>query len=158
MESAHRKLDYGTPTNDDEVMLPPHDRDTDVQDFPDTDFRDRQTLLDTQREDWLLKTEPLHGARPRQPGREHPPVIEDRPPLEATGGCRGPETGSGPYVVTRTADLDGRGSDNTTERESSDGRKSGFTTEVGGVQPLSLRVHHTGCKQYLFVFREPFTR
>ena len=86
MESDHRKLDYGTPTDDDEITLPPHDRDTEVQDLPDTDVRDRQTLLDTQREDWLLKTEPLHGTRLRQPGREHPPVIEDRPPLEATGG------------------------------------------------------------------------
>ena len=47
MESGHRKLDYGTPTDDDEVTLPPHDRDSEVQDFPDTDFRDRQTLLDT---------------------------------------------------------------------------------------------------------------
>ena len=63
-ESGHRKLDYGTPTDDDEVTLPPHDRDTEVQDFPDTDIRDRHNLLDTQREDWLLKTEPLHGARP----------------------------------------------------------------------------------------------
>ena len=126
MESSHRKLDYGTPTDDDEVTLLPHDRATEVQDFPDTDIRDRQTLLDTQREDWLLKTEPLHGARSRQPGREHPPVIEDRPPLEATGGVD---------VVTGTADLDGRGSDNTAERGSSDGRKSGFTTEGGGGRP-----------------------
>ena len=45
-ESGHRKLDYGT--DGDEVTLPPHDRDTEVQDFPDTDIRDRQTLLDTQ--------------------------------------------------------------------------------------------------------------
>ena len=33
--------------------------------------------------------EPLHGARPRQTGRERPPVTEDRPPLEATGGVDG---------------------------------------------------------------------
>ena len=46
-------------------------------------------MLDTQREDWLLQTEPLHGARPRQTGRERPPVMEDRPPLEATGGVDG---------------------------------------------------------------------
>ena len=49
MESGHRKLDYGTPTDDDEVMLPPHDRVTEIQDFPDTDIRDRQTSFDTQR-------------------------------------------------------------------------------------------------------------
>ena len=93
--------------DDEEVMLHPHDRATEVHDFPDTDIRDRQTLFDAQREDWLLQTEPLHGARPRQPGREHPPV------------------------VTGTAGLDGRGSDNTTERGSSDCRKSRFTTEGG---------------------------
>ena len=28
MESGHRKLDYGTPTDDEEVTLPPHDRAT----------------------------------------------------------------------------------------------------------------------------------
>ena len=60
-----------------------------VLDFPDTDIRDRQTLIDTQREDWLMQTEPLHGARPRQPGRERPPVIEDRPLLDAAGGVDG---------------------------------------------------------------------
>ena len=48
-------------------------------------------------------------------------------------GCRWPETRPGPYVVTGTADLDG--SDNTTERGSSDCRKSGFTTEGGGGHP-----------------------
>ena len=33
-----------------------------VPDFPDIDIRDEQTLSNTQREDWLLPTEPLHGA------------------------------------------------------------------------------------------------
>ena len=98
MESGHRKLDYGTPTDDDEVTIPPHDRATEVQNFPDTDIRDRQTLFDTQREDWLLQKEPLHGARPRQPGREHPPVIEDRPPLEATGGVDGRKPDQAPML------------------------------------------------------------
>ena len=67
MESGHRNLDYGTPTDDDEVTLPPHDRDTEVQDFPDTDFRDRQTLLDTQREDRLLKQSPCMGLAQDSP-------------------------------------------------------------------------------------------
>ena len=89
MESGHRKLDYGTPTDDEEVTLPPHNRDIEVPDIPDAYIRDRQAILDTQREDWLLQTEPLHGARPIQTGRERPPVIEDRPPLEATGGVDG---------------------------------------------------------------------
>ena len=98
MESGHRKLDYGTPTDDDEVTLPPHDRAKEVPDFPDTDIRDRQTLLDTQREDWLLPTEPLHGPCPRQAGRERPSVIEDRPPLEATGGVIGRKPDQTPLV------------------------------------------------------------
>ena len=89
MESGHRKLDYKISTDDEEVTLPPHNRDMEVPDNPDTDIRDRQAMSDTQREDWLLQTEPLHGARPRQTGRERPPVIEDRPPLEATGGVGG---------------------------------------------------------------------
>ena len=98
MESGHRKLDYGTPTDDEEVTLPPHNRVTAVSDIPDINIRDRQTMSDTQREDWLLQTESLHGARPRETGRERPPVIEDRLLLEATGGGGGggrwPEAGS----------------------------------------------------------------
>ena len=39
------------------------------------DIRDDQ-LENTQRKDWLLPTEPMHGARPRQTGRERPPVID----------------------------------------------------------------------------------
>ena len=89
MESGHRKLDYRTSTDDEEVTLPPHNRDTEVPDIPDTDIHDRQAMTDTQREDWLLQTELLHGARPRQTGSESHPVIEDRPPLEATGGVGG---------------------------------------------------------------------
>ena len=71
----------------------------------------------TQREDWLLQTEPLHGARPRA----CPPVINDRSgglDLEAAG-CGGPEDGSkrnlGPSAVSRMTDLTGRGGDDTTE-------------------------------------------
>ena len=75
MESGYGNLDFGTPTDDEEVTIPPHDRIKEVPDFPDTDIRDEQTLSNTQREDWLLPTEPLHGARPLQTGRERPPVI-----------------------------------------------------------------------------------
>ena len=50
-------------------------------------------------------------------------------------GCRWPEARPGPSVVAGTADLDGRGGDNTTERGLSDRRKSGFTTEGGGGRP-----------------------
>ena len=58
MKSSHRKFDFET--DDDEVTLPPHDRATEVLSFPDTDIRDRQTLFETQREDWLIQTEQLH--------------------------------------------------------------------------------------------------
>ena len=60
-----------------------------VPNNPGTDIRDRQAMSDTQREDWLLQMEPLHGARPRQTDRECPLVIDDRSgvsDLEATGG------------------------------------------------------------------------
>ena len=42
-------------------------------------------MSNTQREDWLLPTEPMHGARPRQTGRERPPVI-DNPALRDAAG------------------------------------------------------------------------
>ena len=90
IESDHGNLDYGTPTDDEEVTIPPHDRIKEVPDFPDTDIRDKQTLSNTQREDWLLPTEPLHGARPRQTGRERPSVIDHlwKPQGVLTAGSR----------------------------------------------------------------------
>ena len=48
--------------------------------------------MDTQRDDWLLKTEPLQGARPKWNKGERPPAITDRTgvlDLEATGGVGG---------------------------------------------------------------------
>ena len=48
-----------------------------VPDILNSDIRDEQTLSNTQREDWLLPTEPMHGARPRLTGRERPPVIDN---------------------------------------------------------------------------------
>ena len=98
VESGYKEFDFETPTDDDEVTLPPHDRATEILDFPDTDMRDRQTVFDTQQEDWLLQTEPLHGVRPRQPGRERPPVIEDQPLLEAAGGVDGRKPDQAPLL------------------------------------------------------------
>ena len=89
MEADHRKLDCRIFTDDEEITLLPHKRDTEVPDNPDTDIRDRPDMSDTQREDWLLQMEPLHGARPRQTDRERPPVIDDRSgvlDLEVAGG------------------------------------------------------------------------
>ena len=68
-------------------MIPSQDRNRKILDFPDIDIRDEQTLSNTQQEDWLLPNEPMHGARPRQTGREGPSVIDNRPPMDATGGA-----------------------------------------------------------------------
>ena len=87
-------MDFGTPTDDEEVTIPSHDRIKEVPDFPDIDIRDEQTLSNTQREDWLLPTE----ARPRHTGRERPPVIENRLSMEATGGAASRKPGRAPLL------------------------------------------------------------
>ena len=84
-ESEDGKVESETPTDDEEIMIPSQDRHRETSDFSDIDIRNEQTLANTQREDWLLPTEPLHGARPRQTGRECPPAIDNRSPMEATG-------------------------------------------------------------------------
>ena len=86
-ESEDGTVEPGTPTDDEEITIPSQDRNRKILDFPDNDIRDGQTLSNTQREDWLLPNEPMHGARPRQTGREGPPVIDNRPPMDATGGA-----------------------------------------------------------------------
>ena len=154
METGHRKLDYRISTDDEEATIPPHNRDN-----PDTDIRDRQAMSDTQRKDWLLQTEPLHGARPRQTGRERPPVIEDQPPLEAAGG-----------VGDRMVDHNGiqaprlplkrqilMEEEVTTPPRGGGGRPAtepqGLPPRGGGVRPLSLRVHRELCLKILIVVR-----
>ena len=156
MESGHRKLDYWSPTDDEEVTLPPHNRATEVPDIPDTDIRDRQAMSDTQQEDRLLQMEPLHGACPRQTGRERPPVIEDRPLLEATGGVDGrrldhngiqaPLLSPGRQILMEEeVTTPPRGSRPAVENQGLPPR--------GAVRSLSLRVHHAGCEQCLKFLR-----
>ena len=53
-----------TPSDDEEIIIPSQER----EDLRKVDIRGEQ-LENTQREDWLLPTEPRHGARPRQTGR-----------------------------------------------------------------------------------------
>ena len=110
MESEDGSVEFDTPTDDEEITIPWQDKYRNVPDIPDSDIRDEQTLSNTQREDWLLPTEPMHGARPRQTGRDRPPV---------TQGCCGkyccPESESDFPVVARTADFDGRGGIHTAE-------------------------------------------
>ena len=48
-ESEYGNVDFGTPTDDEEVMIPSQDRNKEVPDFPDIDIRDEQTLSNTQR-------------------------------------------------------------------------------------------------------------
>ena len=89
MESEDGSVEFETLTDDEEVTIPSQDKYKKVPDIPSSDIRDEQTLSNTQREDWLLPTEPMHGAHPRQTGREHPPVI-DNPALRDAAGipCR----------------------------------------------------------------------
>ena len=77
-ESEDGTVGSGTLTDDEEVTIPSLDRNREILDFPDNDIRDEQTLSNTQQEDWLLPKEPMHAARPRQAGREGPPVLDNR--------------------------------------------------------------------------------
>ena len=89
LDADHQRLDYKNFIEDEEVTLIHHRRDMDVPDNPGLDVRDGPDTSDTQREDWLLQTEPLHGARPRRTARERPPLIDDHTgvmDLEAAGG------------------------------------------------------------------------
>ena len=61
-----------TPSDDEEITIPTQER----EDLRKIYIRGEQ-LENTQREDWLLPTEPRHGACPRQTGAEHPPATED---------------------------------------------------------------------------------
>ena len=77
MEADHRRLDYRIFTDDEEIMLLPHKRDTEVPDNPGSDICDGPDTSDTQR-GYFRRTD-----------RERPPVINDRSgvlDLEAVGG------------------------------------------------------------------------
>ena len=67
---------FETLSDDEEITIPSQDIDGKITDVRNIDIRDEQ-LENTQREDWLLPTEPMHGARPRQTGGERPPAIEN---------------------------------------------------------------------------------
>ena len=127
-ESEDGSVEFETPTDDEEITIPSQDKNREVPDIPDSEIRDEQTLSNTQREDWLLPTDPLHGARPRQTGRERPPVIDNRPLRDAAGNTavRNPSR--------RTADFDGRGGIHTAEGGGRPAPESqGATREVRAV-------------------------
>ena len=64
LEADRQRLNYINFMDDEEVTLLHHERGRDVPDNPGSDVCDGPDTPDTQREDWLLQTEPLHGARP----------------------------------------------------------------------------------------------
>ena len=68
------------PSDDEEITIPSQDS----ADIRNVDICDEQSE-NTQREDWLLPTEPRHGARPQQTGAEHPPAMEDSVFRDAAG-------------------------------------------------------------------------
>ena len=136
LKSKDGNVEFGIPTDDEEVTIPSQDRNREVPDFPDIDIRDEQTLSNTQRADWLLPTEPLHGARPRQTGRERPPVMDNRPPINATGGAAIQKPG-GTLLLSPGRRI-------LMEEEVITSRRGG-----GGVRPRSLGVHHLGYEPYL---------
>ena len=68
-ESEDGSVEFETPTDDKEITIPSQDKNREVPDIPDSDIRDKQTLSNTQREDWLLPTSPCMGlARDRPVG------------------------------------------------------------------------------------------
>ena len=74
------------------VRLLPHRRGVDEPDPPGSDICDGPNTADTQRDEWLLKTEPLQGARPKWNIGERTLVVNDQTgvlDLEATGGVGG---------------------------------------------------------------------
>ena len=65
VEAMDGKLNYEDSSDDEEVKLLPNQKGADEPDLPGVDIRDVPETSDTQREGWLLTTEPLHGARPK---------------------------------------------------------------------------------------------
>ena len=61
-----------TPSDDEVLTIPSQER----EDLRKVNIRGEH-LENTQREDWLLSTEPRHGTRPRRTGAEDPPATED---------------------------------------------------------------------------------
>ena len=147
MESEDGSIEFETPTDEEEVTIPSQDKYKKVPDIPISDIHDEQTLSNTQREDWLLPTEPMHGARPRQTGRERPPVIDNPANRDAVcGKYRCPESVSDFPVVARGQRI-------SREEEVFTPPRGG-----GGVRSLSLRVYHVRYKLYQNLFRMVFRK
>ena len=70
LEAKHGKLDYTDSLDEEEVRLFPHTKGVDEPNPPSSDIRNGPNASDTQRDEWLLKTEPL-GRRRSQRLRCH---------------------------------------------------------------------------------------
>ena len=123
-----RSVELETLADDEEITIPSQDRDKEISDLRNVDIRDEQTLENTQREDWLLPTEPMYGARPRQTGRERPPVI-DNPALRDAAK-------------------------NAADRDAAEISARRHLSRILRLSPgLSLRVYHERHEPYLNFFR-----
>ena len=94
LEAEHGKLDYRESSDNEEVKLLSHRKGADEPDPPGADIRDVPVVSDTQRDEWLLKMEPLQGARPKwnKGGGGRPPVVPGQMgvlDIEAAGGVVG---------------------------------------------------------------------
>ena len=90
-EAEHGKVDHKESSDDEEVELLSHRKGAGGTDPPGADVRDTPETSGTQRDEWLFKTEPLQGARPRWDEDGRPPVVFDQTgvvDIEATVGVR----------------------------------------------------------------------
>ena len=91
VEAKDGELNYEDSSDDEEVKLLPTRKGADEPDPPGADI-DVLEASGTQREEWLLMTEPLHGARPKWNRAGRPPVVPEQTgalDAEATGGRAG---------------------------------------------------------------------
>ena len=103
-----------TLSDDEEITIPSHNRDRKIADVRNIDIRDEQSE-NTQREDCLLPTEPMHGARPRQTSGERLPAMENPVLRDAAEISAVRRASWNPPSAARTADCYGRGNIHTSE-------------------------------------------
>ena len=147
--SEDGSVEFETLTDDEEITIPSQDRAREISDLRNVNIRDEQTLENTQREDWLLPTEPMHGARPRQPVRERPLVIDNPALRDAAENAADGDAAEISAV---------RHPSRTTVCRQDGGflwkkRYSHCRGGGGGVRPLSLRVYHERYELYLNFLR-----
>ena len=78
MEAEHGKVDCKGSLDDEEIELLLHRKGADGTDPLGAYICDMPETSDTQRDEWLLKTEPLQGGRPRWNKDGRPPVVLDQ--------------------------------------------------------------------------------